>query len=139
MSEQNERKGTPPSGPQGLRIDKWLWCARFFRTRSLAQAAVEGGHVQVNDDRVKPSRSVRIGDRLRIQRDQERFEIEVTGIPGRRGPASEARTHYRETAESEAARLQARELRRLTTSGPARRPDKRERRELVRVLKNRSP
>ena len=93
--------------------------------------------MQVNEDRVKPSRAVRIGDRLRIQRDQERFEIEVTGIPARRGPASEARTHYSETAESEAARRQARELRRLTTPGPARRPDKRDRRELVRMLKNR--
>jgi ribosome-associated heat shock protein Hsp15 len=139
VSEQHERKRTPPSGPPGLRIDKWLWCARFFRTRSLAQAAVEGGHVQVNDDRVKASRNVRIGDRLRIQRDQERIEVEVTGLPKRRGPAVEARMHYRETAESEAARLRARELRRLTTPGSARRPDKRERRELVRVLKNRSP
>ena len=139
MSEQHERKGTQPSGPEGLRIDKWLWCARFFRTRSLAQAAVEGGRVQVNDDRVKASRSVRIGDRLRIQRDQERMEVEVTGLPKRRGPAVEARMHYRVSVESEAARLRARELRRLTTAGPARRPDKRERRELVRVLKNRSP
>ena len=95
--------------------------------------------MQVNDDRVKPSRGVRIGDRLRIQREQERFEIEVTVIPGRRGPASEARAHYHETAESEAARLRARELRRLTTAGPAGRPDKRDRRELVRVLKNRLP
>jgi ribosome-associated heat shock protein Hsp15 len=139
VSGQHERKGTQPSGPQGLRIDKWLWCARFFRTRSLAQAAVEGGLVQVNDDRVKASRSVRIGDRLRIQRDQERMEVEVTGLPKRRGPAVEARMHYRESIESEAARLRAHELRRLTTAGPARRPDKRERRELVRVLKNRSP
>jgi ribosome-associated heat shock protein Hsp15 len=138
VSEQHERGPRPPSAPTGVRVDKWLWCARFFRTRSLAQAAVEGGHVQVNDDRVKSSRSVRIGDRLRVQRDQERMEIEVTGIPLRRGPAVEARKHYRETAESEAARLRDRELRRLTTTtAPARRPDKRERRELVRVLKNR--
>ena len=95
--------------------------------------------MQVNDDRVKPSRGVRIGDRLRIQRDQERFEVEVTGIPRRRGPAPEAQAHYRETAESEAARLRARELRRLAAPGPSRRPDKRERRELVRVVKNRQP
>ena len=139
MSKDHEQSIAPAAGPSGLRIDKWLWCARFFRTRSLAQAAVEGGHVQVNDDRVKPSRSVRIGDRLRIQRDQERMDVEVTGLPKRRGPAIEARMHYRESVESEAARLRARELRRLTTAGPARRPDKRERRELVRVLKNRSP
>ncbi len=139
MSGDDAQGAGSPAGEAGLRIDKWLWYARFFRTRSLAQAAVEGGHVQVNDDRVKASRSVRIADRLRIQRDQERFEIEVIGIPARRGPATEARTHYRETAESEAARRQARELRRLTTHGPTRRPDKRDRRELVRVIKNRGP
>ena len=139
MSKDHEQSVAPPPGSSGLRIDKWLWCARFFRSRGLAQAAVEGGLVQVNDDRVKASRSVRIGDRLRIQRDQERMEVEVTGLPKRRGPAVEARMHYRESLESEAARLRARELRRLTTAGPARRPDKRERRELVRVLKNRSP
>ena len=61
--------GLPGGGAGGdLRIDKWLWCARFFKTRSLAQAAVEGGHVQVNGERVKPSRHVRVGDRLRITR-----------------------------------------------------------------------
>jgi len=129
---------TPPATP-GLRIDKWLWCARFFRTRSLAQAAVEGGHVWVDGDRVKASRLVRIGDCLRITRGQERFEVEVLGIPARRGPATEARAHYRESAESEAARAQARELSRLSDAGHSRRPDKRERRELVRVIKNRAP
>ena len=137
MSEEPEDNSGLPSRSSGLRVDKWLWCARFFRTRSLAQAAVEGGHVQVNDNRVKPSRSVRVGDRLRIQRDQERLEVVVTGIPARRGPAVEAQTHYRETPESEAARLRARELRRLTAAAPTGRPDKRERRELVRLFKNR--
>jgi ribosome-associated heat shock protein Hsp15 len=139
VSKDHDQSLAAHSGASGLRVDKWLWCARFFRTRSLAQAAVEGGHVQVNDDRVKASRTVRVGDRLRIQRDQERMEVEVTGIPLRRGPAVEARAHYRETVESEAARLRARELRRLTTPGPARRPDKRDRRQLARVLKNRQP
>jgi ribosome-associated heat shock protein Hsp15 len=88
---------------------------------------------------VKASRPVRIGDCLRITRGQERFEVEVLGIPARRGPAAEARAHYRESAESEAARAQARELGRLSAAGPSRRPDKRERRELVRVIKNRAP
>jgi ribosome-associated heat shock protein Hsp15 len=137
VSEHGDPDPRAPRPPAGLRVDKWLWCARFFRTRSLAQAAVEGGHVQVNGERVKSSRQVRIGERLRIQRDEERFEVEVTGLPTRRGPAAEARTQYRETAESEAARLQARELRRLTTVGPTRRPDKRDRRDLMRVIKNR--
>jgi ribosome-associated heat shock protein Hsp15 len=121
----------------GLRIDKWLWCARFFRSRGLAQEAVEGGHVQVNGERVKASRAVRIGDRLRIVRERERFEVAVTGIPARRGPAAEARSHYAETAESEAARAAVREFDRLSGPVSMRRPDKRERRDLLRHAKGR--
>jgi ribosome-associated heat shock protein Hsp15 len=139
VSEDDAHDQETPATTPGLRIDKWLWCARFFRTRSLAQAAVEGGHVQIDGGRVKASRPVRIGDCLRITRGQERFEVEVLGIPARRGPAAEARAHYRESAASEAARAQARELGRLSAAGPSRRPDKRERRELVRVIKNRAP
>ena len=126
-----------PPGTATLRIDKWLWCARFFRSRGLAQEAVEGGHVQVNGERVKASRQVRPGDRLRITRERERYEVEVTGIPARRGPATEARQHYRETAESEAARAHARELDRLSAPVSSGRPDKRERRDLIRALKRR--
>jgi ribosome-associated heat shock protein Hsp15 len=121
-----------------LRVDKWLWCARFYKSRSLAQEAVEGGHVQVNGERVKASRLVRVGDRLRITRERERFEVDVTGIPGRRGPATEARTHYSETPESEAARATAREFNRLTAPVPSGRPDKRERRDLLKAVKGRS-
>ena len=128
---------TPQPGTPSLRIDKWLWCARFFRSRSLAQEAVEGGHVQVNGERVKASRQVRTGDMLRITRERERYEVEVTGIPARRGPAAEARAHYRETPESEAARAHARELDRLSAPVSGGRPDKRERRDLLRVLKRR--
>ena len=124
---------TPTSA--GLRLDKWLWCARFFRSRGLAQQAVEGGHVQVNGERAKASRLVRVGDRLRITRERERFEVEVAGIPIRRGPADEARRHYLETAESEAARAHSRELNRLSAPVSSGRPDKRERRDLLRVLK----
>lgn len=139
MSNDDEHVALDPAGRPGLRVDKWLWCARFFRTRGLAQAAVEGGHVQVNDDRVKPSRHLRVGDRLRIRRGQETMDVEVIAIPARRGPAEEARACYRESGESEASRLHARELRRLAPRGPARRPDKRDRRELVRLIKNRTP
>ncbi len=128
---------SPSPGAATLRIDKWLWCARFFKSRGLAQDAVEGGHVQVNGERVKASRQVRPGDRLRITRERERFEVEVTGIPARRGPAPEARQHYRETPESEAARAHARELDRLSAPVSSGRPDKRERRDLIRVLKRR--
>ena len=127
----------PGSGAAALRVDKWLWCTRFFRTRSVAQAAVEGGHVQVNGDRSKASRQVKVGDRLLITRAQERFEVDVVSIPERRGPAPEARRHYRETAESEAARSHVRELNRLSGPVSQGRPDKRERRDLMRVFKSR--
>jgi len=127
----------PTAGAATLRIDKWLWCARFFKSRGLAQEAVEGGHVQVNGERVKASRQVRVGDRLRITRERERYEVEVTGIPVRRGPAPEARQQYHETPESEAARAHARELDRLSAPVSNGRPDKRERRDLIRTLKRR--
>lgn len=115
-----------------LRIDKWLWCARFFKTRSQAAQAVAGGLVHVNGERVKPSRSVSVNDRLEITRDETRLEILVQGMPTRRGPAPEARTHYIETPESIAAREERREQRRLTAPAPVGRPDKHSRR----VLRN---
>lgn len=128
---------TPPrqplsssSGAKSLRIDKWLWCARFFKSRSQATAAVAGGLVHVNDERVKPSREVRVDDRVRITRDEARIEIIVLGIPLRRGPAPEARTHYAETEESIAARERRRELQRLAAPAPTTRPDKHARRAL---------
>lgn len=135
MSLHPEESRQPAAS--ALRLDKWLWCARFFRSRGLAQAAVEGGHVQVNGERCKASRLVRAGDRLRITRERERFEVEVTGIPLRRGPASEARLHYFESPESIAARAHAREFDRLAAPMSAGRPDKRGRRELLRTVKGR--
>jgi len=136
--------GVPDTAGQGpfgggLRIDKWLWCARFFKTRSVAQAAVEGGHVQLGGERVKASRHVKVGDRLTITRERERYVIDVLSIPDRRGPAPEARQHYRETPESEAARAHVRELNRLSGPVSEGRPDKRERRDLLRVMKGRGP
>src|SRR3954471_11365890 len=88
----------------GIRVDKWLWFARFFKSRSLATDAVQGGLVHVNGERVKASRLVHVSDRLLITREEDRFEVIVRGIPLRRGPAPEARAHYEETAESIAAR-----------------------------------
>ena len=131
------RDPAPPPAAAGLRADLWLWYTRFFKSRSIAQAAVEGGHVQVNGERVKASRQVRVGDRLRITRERERFEVDVAGIPARRGPATEARLHYVETPESEAARAAAREFDRLSAPVDSGRPDKRDRRDLLRVLKGR--
>jgi ribosome-associated heat shock protein Hsp15 len=130
--------GRLPDGPGGsLRIDKWLWCARFFKTRGLAQQAVDGGHIQVDGERVKASRQVKPGDRLQVTRERERYVIDVLSIPARRGPGAEARTHYRETPESEAARAHVREFNRLSGPVSTGRPDKRERRDLMRVVKGR--
>ncbi len=136
-SGDDDADGSGGGAGGSLRIDKWLWCARFFKTRSVAQEAVDGGHVQVNGDRVKASRQVKPGDRLLVTRSQERFEVDILSIPVRRGPSEEARQHYRETPESEAARAHARELNRLSGPVSSGRPDKRERRELMRHLKGR--
>jgi ribosome-associated heat shock protein Hsp15 len=114
-----------------IRIDKWLWAARFFKTRSMAQAAVRGGHVEINGHGCKPARTVGIGDRLRVVRGEEQFEIEVLGLAERRGPASVAASLYRESEASLERRLrQAEERKLLRQDGSNRRPDKRQRRQI---------
>lgn len=114
-----------------VRIDKWLWAARFFKTRSLAQAAVRGGHVSVNGHACKPARAVGVGDRLRIVRGEIEFEIVVEGLADKRGPASAAQALYQETPASIEKRESASEQKRLTRrSAPEGRPDKRDRRRI---------
>jgi ribosome-associated heat shock protein Hsp15 len=116
-----------------VRIDKWLWAARFFKTRGAATEAVLGGHVQVNGARVKPARDVVVGDRLEIRRGQQRFTVTVTGLAERRGPASAAAELYEEDPESIAARERQRDERRLANplgSDLTARPTKRDRRRL---------
>ena len=119
-----------------MRIDKWLWAARFYKTRSLASDAVEGGHVEVNGERAKPSKQIREGDELRVRLNQYTHVIHVRGLSERRGPASEARTLYEETGESRAERERLAEQRRLAPP-PAYeeggRPTKRDRRNMARV------
>jgi ribosome-associated heat shock protein Hsp15 len=122
---------------EGMRLDRWLWAARFFKTRAAAQQAISGGHVHHNGQRAKAARLVRPRDRLDITRGEERFEIEVIALAARRGPASEARGLYEETASSMAARAAAQVLRRDTAGSrpPASRPDKRDRRRLISFTK----
>lgn len=118
---------------QKIRIDKWLWAARFFKTRSSAAKAVQGGKIHLNDARVKPSRTVNIGDVLVINRNEISFTIHVCGLSNYRRPASEARLLYEETEESVAKRDEQREMKRLlraSDSPPPKRPDKRERRKI---------
>jgi ribosome-associated heat shock protein Hsp15 len=87
-----------------LRIDKWLWAARFFKTRSLAADAVESGKVMVNGVRVKPAKAIATGDMLEIRAGKFRFEVKVLGLSGKRGGAPEAQKLYRETDDSRAQR-----------------------------------
>ena len=119
---------------EGVRIDKWLWAARFFKTRSLAREEVAGGKVHLEGHRVKPGRVVKAGDHLSITRGEEVFEITVDIAANRRVCASEARQLYSEDEASCRRREQAAEQSRLeqsTRAEPARRPDKRERRQII--------
>ncbi|HEY6985387.1 MAG TPA: RNA-binding S4 domain-containing protein [Rhodanobacteraceae bacterium] len=117
-----------------VRLDIWLWAARFFKTRSLAKQAIEGGKVALNDVPGKPAKAVHAGDRLRIRRGEEMFVVDVLGLSEVRGPAAAAQALYRETDESRAAREAQRETQRLQgRAAPATKPDKRARR-LIRAL-----
>lgn len=119
-----------------VRLDVWLWAARFFKTRALAKHAIETGKVALAGQRAKPSRAVRVGDALDVQRLDERFEIEVLALASVRGPASVAQTLYRESESSKLAREQARAQRAAERAGyhpPETKPDKRARR-LIRAL-----
>ena len=120
-----------------IRLDRWLWAARFFKTRGLAQQAIAGGHVHLNGLRVKAARAVRPGDRLTITRGEERFELHVVALAARRGPASAARVLYKETDDSMAARIAAQQLRRDLAGSrpPSSRPDKRARRRIISFTK----
>jgi ribosome-associated heat shock protein Hsp15 len=119
----------------GVRLDKWLWAARFFKTRTLAAKACELGRVEAQGQTARSSREVRIGDRLTIQNEGGRFEVDVLAISEVRGPAAVAQTLYKETEASREARARFAEERKAGlhfTPAPAGRPSKRDRRKIHR-------
>jgi len=126
----------PSSARTSVRIDKWLWAARFFKTRALAQKSCEMGRIESNGHIAKPARDVRIGDMLKIKNDAAEFEVEVLLLSEMRGPASVAQTLFRETDASREARLKlAAELKAMQqVEGylPAAKPSKRDRRQINR-------
>lgn len=116
-----------------IRIDKWLWAARFYKTRALAAEAVSGGRVWLNGVRAKPAKTLKVGDRIEISRDGCSWQIDVRELSGRRGPASVAQTLYSELPESIDRRERQREQNRaaaVSAPRPPHRPDKRDRRKL---------
>lgn len=118
-----------------VRMDKWLWAARFFKTRTLAARACELGRIQSNGQRAKPAREVRMGDRLRVTNEGGDFEIEVLVLSEVRGPASVAQTMYRESESSRELRLKVAAERKAMMQFeqlPAGRPSKRDRGKIIR-------
>ncbi len=127
---------TAAATPPAVRVDIWLWAARFFKTRALAKQAIEAGRIEVNGQPCKPARLVRADDQLALRKEDERYVMQVLVAGSRRGPAEAARLLYREDPDSVTARLAAREQRRLANAGfqpPAGKPDKRARR-LIQAL-----
>ena len=119
------------AGAAGVRIDVWLWAARWFRTRSLAKQAVIGGKVAVNGQPAKPAKAVHAGDRLVIERSGESWDVEVLALADERGSATVAQALYRETDASREARAKRAELSKFQRHvAPPSRPDKQDRREL---------
>lgn len=118
-----------------LRVDRWLWCARFYKSRGQAAEAVAGGHVHVNGARAKPARRLAVGDYVEVSQHGRAIALHVRAIPARRGPATEARACYEETPASRERAERLHEQRRLAALGapprPDRRPDKKERRDLA--------
>ena len=123
---------------QEIRLDKWLWAARFFKTRSLAAQAITGGKVEINGERAKPSRLVRLGDKLKIRRGPYEWTIAVNAISRLRGPAQKAQLLYDESEESvhkrEVTMAQIKLERPPDFNAPGR-PSKRDRREIAKFTK----
>lgn len=129
---QSAPQSTPAAPSAGMRLDKWLWAARFYKTRHLAVEAINGGHVHLNGQRTKPGKAIQVGSRLEITKGSLEWDIEVAVLPRQRRPASEAAHFYTESADSRERRERlTAELRAARAAAPARsegRPTKRDRR-----------
>ena len=133
MARDSDRQGNGP-----VRLDKWLWAARFYKMRGLARDAVEGGKVHLNGERAKPAKSVQPGDEIRIRKGWQEWTVVVKALSDRRGPAAAAQGLYEETPASLKLREDAIEQRRLYNQGKPLikgRPTKRERRQMRHFLK----
>ncbi len=119
---------------ESQRLDKWLWSARFYKTRSLAVEAINGGHVHVNGQRIKPAKTIRVGDMIEITKQQYHWRLEVQALAQRRGPVVEARQLYLENADSIQQREALRAEKKLISPAPTKRPDKRQRRRIIRFI-----
>jgi len=124
-----------PAAPPTVRLDKWLWAARFYKSRALARAMIEGGKVHYNGQRSKPGKGVEVGALVRLWQGQEEKEVRVCALSEQRRTAAEAQALYEETADSLARRernAEARRLNSLYAPHPDTRPDKKQRRDLIR-------
>lgn len=125
------------AGNGGVRIDKWLWAARFYKTRSLAAEAITSGKVELNGERTKPAKAVKAGDSVRVRSGVFEQIVTVQALSDKRGPAAVAQTLYAETAESAAARLRLAERMRyeMPAAAESGRPSKKDRRDIARLRK----
>jgi ribosome-associated heat shock protein Hsp15 len=120
--------------PDRMRLDKWLWAARFFKTRSIASEAVQSGKVRLEDERIKPAKEIRVGDAIHIRSGETSWLVTVLALSGRRGPAPQAALLYQEDAVSRATRMKAQADRKLAphpAAGGTGRPTKKQRRQIV--------
>jgi len=132
--KQNNKK-SPQTNNEDVRLDKWLWAARFYKTRSLATEAIKGGKVHLNGQRVKPSHHAEIGHTVRIKKDAIEQTVVILGLSGKRGPATIAQTLYEETSQSIELREKRTQERKAMYAGmpqhTVRRPSKKDRRKII--------
>lgn len=129
---------TSPSNINEVRIDRWLWASRFFKTRTLATAAVHGGHVQLNRQPCKASRKIHVGDTIALQRGCDHWVLTVTALADKRGSATQAALLYQEDETARQAKLQKQAERKAQhTATACPRPDKKQRRQITRFIKQR--